>query len=169
MTLTPLWGLATPSFTYYPAIMFVAVACGWRYGTGCDARVGGIVRMVFLDVSGSPLHEQQVAVAVFIAANLIPCILLSEAITRARLRACKQKPRRCGKRSNSCGWKSRLAPRQSAAGSCQPAADAVRDGSRPGTHCTMRHRFPIPLRQPAICGTVGTHPEQLIGSIRARC
>lgn len=85
MTLTPLWGAGYTFITYYPAIMFVAVACGWRHGTGATLVSAALSAWFFLDVPGSP-HEQQVAVAVFIAANLI-IVSLSEAITRARLRA----------------------------------------------------------------------------------
>ncbi len=85
MALTPLWGSGYTFITYYPAIMFVAVACGWRHGTGATLVSATLSGWFFLDVQGS-VREQQAALAIFIAANLI-IVSLSEAITRARLRA----------------------------------------------------------------------------------
>ncbi len=85
MALTPLWGSGYTFITYYPAIMFVAVACGWRHGTGATLVSAALSAWFFLDVPGSP-GERQVALAVFIAVNLI-IVSLSETITRARLRA----------------------------------------------------------------------------------
>lgn len=85
MALTPLWGSGYTFITYYPAIMFVTVACGWRHGTGATLASAALSAWFFLDVQGSP-REQQMALAIFIAANLI-IVSLSEAITRARLRA----------------------------------------------------------------------------------
>lgn len=85
MALTPLWGSAYTFITYYPAIMVVAVACGWRHGAGATLVSAALSAWFFLDVQGSP-HEQQIALVVFIAANLI-IVSLSEAMTRARLRA----------------------------------------------------------------------------------
>ncbi|MBS0170045.1 MAG: PAS domain S-box protein [Nitrospira sp.] len=85
MALTPLWGSTYTFITYYPAIMFVAVACGWRHGAGATLISAALSAWFLLDVQGSP-HQQQTAVVVFIAANLI-IVSLSEAMTRARLRA----------------------------------------------------------------------------------
>ena len=34
MALTPLWGSGYTFIAYYPAIMFIAVANGWRHGIG---------------------------------------------------------------------------------------------------------------------------------------
>ena len=93
----------------------------------------------------------------FIAANLI-IVSLSEAITRARLRAQAETSQMREEEQQLPRLEIEARARQSS-GFVPASADAVRDGSCPGTHCTMRHRFPIPLRQPAICGTVGTHPN----------
>lgn len=82
MTLTPLWGSAYTFITYYPAIMFIAVACGWRYGLGATLASALLSAGLFLD--GTFLfREQGVAIAVFIAVNVV-IVLLGEGVTRAR-------------------------------------------------------------------------------------
>lgn len=85
MALTPLWGSDYTFITYYPAIMFIAVANGWRHGIGATLISAALSAGFFLDVESSP-REQGIALAVFIAANII-IVSLSEAVTRARLRA----------------------------------------------------------------------------------
>ena len=85
MALTPLWGSGYTFITYYPAIMFIAVANGWRHGLVATVVSSALSIGLFLDTQASP-SEQQMALALFITANVI-IVSLSEAITRARLRA----------------------------------------------------------------------------------
>lgn len=85
LALTPVWGSGYTFITYYPAIMFIAVANGWRHGIGATLVSSALSVGLFLDVHASP-GEQEMALAVFIAANVI-IVSLSEAVTRARLRA----------------------------------------------------------------------------------
>ena len=82
MTLTPIWGSAYTFITYYPAIMFIAVACGWRYGLGATLAAALLSTGLFLDGT-FVLYEQGVAIAVFIAVNMV-IVLLGEGVTRAR-------------------------------------------------------------------------------------
>ena len=82
MTLTPLWGSDYTFITYYPTIMFIAVACGWRYGIGATLASAALSAGLFLDGPSLP-PEQGVAVAVFIGANIV-IVLLGEGVTRAR-------------------------------------------------------------------------------------
>jgi PAS domain S-box-containing protein len=82
MTLTPIWGSAYTFITYYPAITFIAVACGWRYGLGATLAAALLSTGLFLDGT-FVLHEQGVAIAVFIAVNMV-IVLLGEGVTRAR-------------------------------------------------------------------------------------
>ncbi len=85
MALTPLWGSGYTFITYYPAIMFIAVVNGWRHGIGATLISSALSVGLFLEVQASP-GEQEMALAMFIAANLI-IVSLAEAVTRARLRA----------------------------------------------------------------------------------
>jgi PAS domain S-box-containing protein len=85
MALTPLWGSGYTFITYYPAIMFIAVANGWRHGIVATLVSSTLSIGLFLDMQGSP-GEQQMALALFITANVI-IVSLSEGVTRARLRA----------------------------------------------------------------------------------
>ncbi|HNC81553.1 MAG TPA: PAS domain S-box protein [Nitrospira sp.] len=85
MALTPLWGSGYTFITYYPAIMFIAVANGWRHGVAATLVSSVLTIVLFFDMQASP-GEQQTALALFITANVI-IVSLSEAVTRARLRA----------------------------------------------------------------------------------
>lgn len=85
MALTPLWGSGYTFIAYYPAIMFIAVANGWRHGIGATLISAALSAGLFLDMESSP-RERGMALAVFIAANVV-IVSLSEAVTRARLRA----------------------------------------------------------------------------------
>lgn len=85
MALTPLWGSGYTFITYYPAIMFIAVVNGWRHGIVATVLSSALSIGLFLEIQASP-SEQQMALAVFITANVI-IVSLSEAVTRARLRA----------------------------------------------------------------------------------
>ena len=85
MALTPLWGSGYTFITYYPAIMFIAVANGWRHGVAATLVSSALSIALFFDMQASP-GEQQTALALFITANVI-IVSLSEAVTRARLRA----------------------------------------------------------------------------------
>ena len=85
MALTPLWGSDYTFITYYPAIMFIAVANGWLHGIVATLVASALSIILFLDMYASP-SEQQMALALFMTANVI-IVSLSEAVTRARLRA----------------------------------------------------------------------------------
>ena len=85
VALTPLWGSSYTFITYYPAIMFIAVANGWRHGIIATVLSSALSTGLFLEKHASP-SEQQIALALFITANVI-IVSLSEAVTRARLRA----------------------------------------------------------------------------------
>lgn len=85
MALTPLWGSGYTFITYYPAIMFIAVACGWRHGIGATLTSAALSAGLFLDMGSLP-REQGAALTVFIAANIV-IVLVSETVTRGRLRA----------------------------------------------------------------------------------
>ena len=85
VALTPLWGSSYTFITYYPAIMFIAVANGWRHGIIATVLSSALSTGLFLEIHASP-SEQQIALALFITANVI-IVSLSEAVTRARLRA----------------------------------------------------------------------------------
>lgn len=85
MALTPLWGSGYTFITYYPAIMFIAVANGWRHGIVATLASAALSIGLFLDLQTSP-SEQPMALALFITANVI-IVSLSEAVTRARVRA----------------------------------------------------------------------------------
>ena len=85
MALTPIWGSGYTFITYYPAIMFISVANGWRHGIGATLMSSVLSAVLFFKEESTP-REQEMALALFIAANLI-IVSLSEAVTRARLRA----------------------------------------------------------------------------------
>ena len=85
VALTPVWGSGYTFITYYPAIMFIAVANGWRHGIIATVLSSALSIGLFLEIHASP-SEQQIALALFITANVI-IVSLSEAVTRARLRA----------------------------------------------------------------------------------
>lgn len=85
MALTPLWGSGYTFITYYPAIMFIALTCGWRYGIATTLSSAVLSTDLFLDIGSLP-REQGAALMVFIAANIV-IVLLSETVTRGRLQA----------------------------------------------------------------------------------
>lgn len=85
MALTPLWGSGYTFITYYPAIMLIAVVNGWRHGIVATLISAALTIGLFLEMQASP-NEQHMALALFITANVI-IVSLSEAVTRARLRA----------------------------------------------------------------------------------
>lgn len=85
MALTPLWGSGYTFITFYPAIMFIAVANGWRHGIVATLVSSAISILLFLDIHTSP-SEQQMALALFITSSVI-IVSLTEAVTRARLHA----------------------------------------------------------------------------------
>ena len=70
MALTPVWESAYTFITYYPAIMFVAIANGWRHGIGAVLIAAALSAGLLSDVEFSP-REQELALVVFIAANVI--------------------------------------------------------------------------------------------------
>ena len=85
VALTPLWGSGYTFITFYPAIMFIAVANGWRHGIVATLVSSAISILLFLDIHTSP-SEQQMALALFITSSVI-IVSLTEAVTRARLHA----------------------------------------------------------------------------------
>ncbi len=52
--LTPLWGSGYAFITYYPAIMFVAVAFDWRHGPIATLVSATLSALLFLN---PPLHD----------------------------------------------------------------------------------------------------------------
>ena len=70
MALTPVWESAYTFITYYPAIMFVAIANGWRHGIGAALIAAALSAGLLSHVEFSP-REQELALVVFIAANVI--------------------------------------------------------------------------------------------------
>lgn len=85
MALTPLWGSAFAFITYYPAVTFIAVTCGWRHGLAATLISAALSAGLFLDVGSLP-REQGTALTIFIIVNLV-IVLLSETVRRMRLRA----------------------------------------------------------------------------------
>lgn len=81
----PLWGSAYTFITYYPAIMFVAVAFGWRHGLIATLVSAALSALLFLHPA-APRHDYAIALSLFIMVNLF-IVLLSEAVRRTRLQA----------------------------------------------------------------------------------
>ncbi len=85
LALTSLWGADYIFITYYPAIVVIALASGWRYGIGATLIAAALSAGLLFDETSS-LLEQAIALTVFVTANII-IISLAEAVTLARMRA----------------------------------------------------------------------------------